>query len=386
MSRFVTLALYYLAVFLQAGTYGLTFMLPKLFASFGANEKDVGAMLLITAVTTIISVYYSGHFTDWLGRMPTMSLSGFSIAVALFLFSRADSLGFDVVIASALLGFGWSLFYAIGPIILTRVTQPDERVRSFAMLSVFMMAGFGLSPVMASLMEDVGLTVADSFTLMAAICVFSGALFLMLKHPIRRIAIDAAVEPRAGLTLGTVGRIMRSRGALPVTMACLGASVFAGMNNFQTVFAEAQSVPYADFFLSYTITVIICRVLLAGFSGGRRPYALIAGLQYIMCASVIVFMVIDGSWPLYILSAIMLGIGYGASYPILVAMAANDAEADLVPQTLQFFALTYFIGIFGFPLLAGWIIVEQGIFALLVVVAILAAVEASMAARRAFSG
>ncbi len=386
MSKFTILSLYFLAVFLQAGTYGLTFMLPKLFATFGANEKDVGAMLLITAVTTIISVYYSGHVTDLLGRMPTMSLSGFAIAAALFLFGSAQSLGGGLVIASALLGFGWSLFYAIGPIVLTRVTRPEERVRSFAMLSVFMMAGFGLSPVMVSLLENAGFPIADSFTLMAAVCVFSGVLFALLRNPVRRIATDTAVEPRARLTLGSVGRIMRSRGSLPVVMACLGASVFAGMNNFQTVFAEAQGVAYADFFFSYTITVIICRVLLMGFSGGKRPYALIAGLQYIMCASVIVFMLINGSWSLYILSAVMLGIGYGASYPILVAMAANDAEEDLVPQTLQFFALTYFIGIFGFPLLAGWIIVEQGIFALLVVVALLAAVEASMAARRVISG
>ena len=123
-------------------------------------------------------------------------------------------------------------------------------------------------------------------------------------------------------------------------------------------------------------------MLLARFNGGRLPYATISGLQFVMCASVVLFIFIDGSQTLYMLVAILFGIGYGASYPILAAMAANDADRDIVPQTLQFFALTYFVGIFGFPLVAGWMITEQGITALLVFVAVLAFIEASMALYR----
>ena len=162
-------------------------------------------------------------------------------------------------------------------------------------------------------------------------------------------------------------------------MVCLGASVFAGMNNFQTVFAQGEGLNYSDFFLAYTITVIICRLLLAGFSGGSSPYKTIALLQYIMCASVILFMFVDGSRSIYILSAILFGIGYGASYPILAAMAANDADESLVPQTIQLFSLTYFIGIFGFPFIAGWLIVDYSIPALLILIAGLALIEATMA-------
>ena len=71
------------------------------------------------------------------------------------------------------------------------------------------------------------------------------------------------------------------------------------------------------------------------------------------------------------------------SYPILVAMAAKDADKDLVAQTLQLFALSYFAGIFGFPLIAGWMIVEIGSTVLLTLIALLAAIEASLALRRA---
>ncbi|MGH1480149.1 MAG: MFS transporter [Geminicoccales bacterium] len=384
-SRFVILTLYFLGIFLQAGTYGLTFMLPKLFADFGADEKDVGRMLMVTAIATLISVYYSGHLSDRLGRMATLGLSGFAIALALFLFGWAKALGPMLVLASALLGIGWSLFYALGPVVLTRITEPGERVRYFSLLSIFVMAGFGLSPVMAAVLENIGLDISDAFFIMSAVCLFSGTLFWTLTTPIRELSLAKEEEPRSSLTLATVGRVFRSRGLVPVIMVCLGASIFAGMSNFQTVFAEAQGLNYADFFLAYTITVVICRIFLTGFSGGKAPYAVIAALQSVMCASILFFMVVDGNQPLYILVAILFGIGYGASYPILVAMAANDADDDLIPQTLQLFALTYFIGIFGFPLVAGWLIVEQGTLSLLILIAILAAIEATMAAKRFFS-
>jgi hypothetical protein len=59
---------FYLAVFLQAGAYGLTFMLPRLFEGLGSDEKAVGTMLIFTALSTLFSVYYCGHLSDAFGR------------------------------------------------------------------------------------------------------------------------------------------------------------------------------------------------------------------------------------------------------------------------------------------------------------------------------
>ena len=56
MPRFLVFFLYFTAIFLQAGAYGLTFMLPRLFDSFGANEKVVGAMLMVTTISTLVTV------------------------------------------------------------------------------------------------------------------------------------------------------------------------------------------------------------------------------------------------------------------------------------------------------------------------------------------
>ncbi len=386
MSRAAILALFFLAVFLQSGTYGLTFLLPDLFAQFGGDEKDVGAMLSITALATLATVYWSGHMSDALGRMTMLGLSGFTITLALFLYSITTGTGGTLTMASILIGFGWGLMYTLAPVVLARLSGSANRVRLFSLYAVFMMAGFGLSPVYASWLEAAGFDIRDAFRMVAIFCAVSGSLFLMLKRPIARYAITEAPNARSRLSIVAISKIMRSRGWLPVVMVCLGASVFAGLNNFQTSIARAQGLDYADYFLAYTLATVAFRLAFAGFSGGKSPYRIIAALQYVMAASALLFLVIGGNQIIYIACAILFAIGYGASYPILVAMAANDADDDLVPQTLQLFSLAYFIGIFGFPYIAGWLIVERGIPTLLIVVAILAAIEATMALLRHRNG
>ncbi|WP_170564804.1 MFS transporter [Ruegeria atlantica] len=382
MNRLTMFTMFYTASFLQAGAYGLTFMLPRLFETFGANEKMVGLMLFVTTIATLVTVYFAGHLSDRFGRVRTLGTACLSIAAALTAYGLADGVGVLLIFASVAIGFGWGLTYALSPIVLTGLVTTAERVRYFAILSVALMAGFGLSPVMASMMENSGLSVNFAFFVTAALCALAGVVFFALIKPIRMLSEPNGPEVRSSLSRASVAAIMRSRARLPVIMVCLGASVFAGMNNFQTVFADERGLDYADYFLVYTITVVLFRVVLARFKGGGNPYMTIAVLQYVMFGSVVLFMGIGGNAPMYLVVAFLFGIGYGVSYPILAAMTANDADQELLPQTLQFFALSYFIGIFGFPLIAGWMIVELGGFALLILVAALAGVEATMAVMR----
>jgi hypothetical protein len=69
MNRLTMFSLFYLASFFQSGAYGLTFMFPRLFEGFGSNEKVVGIMLFVTIISTLISVYFSGHLSGRIGRV-----------------------------------------------------------------------------------------------------------------------------------------------------------------------------------------------------------------------------------------------------------------------------------------------------------------------------
>ena len=112
-------SLFFTAVFSQSGAYGLTFMLPRLFDSFGADEKVVGTMLLLTTITTVITVYFLGHLSNLLGRLRTLGVACLAIAVSLFLFGSLNAVSVALIYASVLFGFGWALAYSLSPIVLT---------------------------------------------------------------------------------------------------------------------------------------------------------------------------------------------------------------------------------------------------------------------------
>jgi len=285
-------------------------------------------------------------------------------------------------IAGALLGSGWGLFYVLTPVVLTDITAKRDRIRIFTLLSVFIMAGFGLSPVLGSLLVKNGFAIHVTFTLTAVLCVVSGAIFLFLRRHIEAHSKYAQTSDHSALSVPAIMAIVRSRAIRPIVMVGVGASVFAAVTNFQTVYAVEHGLDYATYFLAYTITVIVCRVLFAEFVGGGAPYGVIAILLAVMVFSVMCLLLLRHGTVTYILGAVMFGIGYGVSYPIVKAMAANDAEPEYLSQTLQLFGFSYFIGVFGFPFVAGWIITSSGILILLVVAAFLSALECWLAYSR----
>jgi MFS family permease len=109
-------------------------------------------------------------------------------------------------------------------------------------------------------------------------------------------------------------------------------------------------------------------MLVAGFVVKRDPFRASCLLSGLMLASILMFgFVVESSFS-YVLAAVMLGIGYGLTYSVINGLAANEAPNGTTAQSLLLFSLSYFIGVFGFPLLAGKIIVEQGMHTLLLTV------------------
>lgn len=384
MQRRTFFVLYFGAIFLQSWTYGLTFLLPPLFAGIGADEKDVGQVLAVTMVSTLISVIYLGHITSYFGRMRSVGISGILIAASLLLFASADAMGGKLYLAGALLGIGWGIFYVLTPVVLTQIITLDERVRYFTLLSVFIMAGFGLSPVVGAFLDKPDAGIDAIFWLTSGLCCLSAAIFFWLTSTVAALSHKSDRSEQNILSIKALRGVLRTRALRPIIMVWIGGSVFAAITNFQTVYAELNNFEYSDYFLAYTVTVIVARVLLAEFMGGKSPYAVIAILLSVMTVSVALLLLLDDSRFLYVTGAILFGVGYGVSYPILKAMAANDADPALMSQTLQVFGLTYFIGIFGFPFIAGWIFAENGLTMLLSVALAMAAVECLLATARHF--
>ena len=387
MKRSTTFSLFLIACFLQGNTYGLIFLLPPLFADFGGTPVDVGDVLTATTISILLVILYSGKITQRLGLVNTIAFAGILLAASLVIIGAANNVGGGLFIAGSLLGFGWGMFYTLTPIAIDTVIKPDERVKFYTLLSISVMAGFGSSPVIGVEVEKITNSLASTFYIVALYCLISTVIFMLLKKPLRKLKLRQAVDITQATKKQNISKVLRSRALVLIIMIAINSSIFVCMTNYQALFAQQAGLNYAHFFLTYTTVVVLCRILLVQFMGGRSPYATIAVLLLFMIAGVALFLLLllffVGNAVIYIASAILFGVGYGAAYPILKAMAANEAEKGLLPQTMQAFGLSYFLFLFGFPFIAGRIIVNLGPVPLLQFALLLGIIQCVMAIRRA---
>ncbi|MGE7960105.1 MFS transporter [Pseudomonas sp. NPDC089530] len=366
--------LFCLASYLLSLSYGSTFLLSLLIGSRGGDEHDAGSVISVAMLSTFVAVIFSGHLSDLLGAARSIALFGCLLVVASLGFALTPGYGDGLLFFGLTLGLGWGVFYTLGPIIVAMMVAPAQRARFFALLSGSMMSGIGSGPLLGRLASALGYPLTAAFVLAAAAGLIGVLIFWRLgttlkKHPSHLGGGAAKISWASSV------RVLSSKALFPILMVGLGGCVFGGLSSFQTSYAASRSLDYSLFFLGFMAAAIGSRLLVAGFVVKRDAYRAACLLSGLMLVSILMFRFMVDDAASYLLAAVLLGVGYGLTYSVINGLAANEAPPGSTPQALLLFSLAYFIGVFGFPLLAGRIIVEQGMSSLLLTVLAVAALN-----------
>lgn len=115
-----------------------------------------------------------------------------------------------------------------------------------------------------------------------------------------------------------------------------------------------------------TFVAVVLSGYLADALGAARAIAGMGILLGIMLGSIALFAFgVSGNLS-YLLAAALLGVGYGLTYSVINGLVAHEAPSGMTSQALSLFSLAYFVGVFGFPWLAGKLIVDYGLWALMI--------------------
>nr|WP_314616838.1 MFS transporter [uncultured Pseudomonas sp.] len=351
-----------LGSYLLSLSYGTTFLLAMTLRAHGASEADAGSVISAAMLSTFLAVVFSGHLSDHLGAARSVAVGAVFLAAACLGFATWPGNGGAMMLFGLLLGFGWGVFYTLGPIIVAMLIEPQRRVKYFALLSGCMMTGIGTGPLLGRVAQALGYPVEAAFVVAAAASVLGGVMFWLMAprlQPHQGAVAVSRISPAAARS------VLSSKAAFAILMVGLGGAIFGGLSSFQTSYAALLQLDYSLFFIGFMSAVITCRLLVAGFIVKRDPYLMACLLTALIVLSVLMFMFWVASPGGYLLAAIVLGVGYGLTYSVINGLAANEAPAGQTAQALVLFSLAYFIGVFGFPLLAGKVIVEAGMAALL---------------------
>lgn len=353
-------SLFCLASYLLSMAYGSTFLLSLLMSSHGGNEKNAGTVISAAMVSTFVAVVLSGHLCDRLGAARSVALCGIALVVANLGFAVSASQLQLMMLFGFVLGIGWGVFYTLGPIMVAMMVEPAQRARYFALLSGSMMSGIGSAPLLGRLASQAGLPITWAFVIAALASLMGLLVSWRLAGQLQRLP-DQSGAVASKLSLAGVLSVLRSKAVFAIVMVGLGGAIFGGLSSFQTSYAQARPLDYSLFFAGFMGAAITGRMLVAGIVVKRDPYVMACLLSGLIVVSVLIFEFQVSSSLGYLLAAIVLGIGYGLTYSVINGLAANEAPAGTTTQSLLLFSLSYFIGVFGFPLLAGKVIVEHGL-------------------------
>lgn len=354
-------ALFCLASYLLSLSYGSTFLLSLLIDSRGGNEHDAGSVISMAMLSTFIAVIASGHLADALGAARSIACLGILLVVACLGFALTPGFGQGLMLFGLTLGLGWGVFYTLGPIIVAMLVAPSHRAKYFAWLSGSMMTGIGSGPLLGRAASAMGLPLESAFYIAALASLVGVLMFWRLGSYLKQQPNLLGTGTVSKISWASTRRVLGSKAAFAIIMVGLGGCVFGGLSSFQTSYAASQGLDYSLFFLGFMGAAITSRLLIASVVVKRDAYWSACVLSGLMLVSILMFSFgVHDSFS-YLLAAITLGVGYGLTYSVINGLAANEAPTASTPQALLLFSLSYFIGVFGFPLLAGMLIVEHGV-------------------------
>ena len=305
--------------------------IPIYLSRLGSKEAEIGVLVGVFSVSSLVLRPFVGRA---LLKIPERS---FMIAGALlYAFSSIAYLiakpFWPFLIVRILQGIGLALFATASFTLVTRISPEARRGQSIGYFYLAINIAFALAP-------SFGVAIVNLFDFPILFLVCTGlslcSLFITLK--LERTKIDSLE------TQSIRNQPFVSREALPSSiMAFMGSMIWGAVTAFFPLYALGQGVSNPGlFFAALAITLILAR----GLGGkildiyAREKVILPCLLAQIIAMSILIF---STTLPMFILVAVIWGMGTAFFYPALVAYVIDLAGPSRGPAIGTYMALSDF--------------------------------------------
>lgn len=317
--------------------------------TFMDNKTIAGFVISCYTISALITRFFSGYLLDNFKRKPLFLLAFFVFCNVFLLYTSTDNLPLFCFFR-ILHGFGYGLSAVAANTIVVDIlpnSRRGEGLGYFGLANNFSMA-FG--PLTGILMHNAQFTYHQVFVT-GFVCCFVGFLLSCLVKPKSQI-----LAKKQKLKLENIVLLNSITGA--IAFVCF-AVPYGITTNYVMQYAKEINLEYSNyFFLTMAIGMAVSRI----FAGKRVDKGLIiptikTGLQLTLaCFACLIFVAISNvhlPWlaiSLYYLGALLLGTGYGITFPAyncyFVSLASKERRATAVSTYLTSWDVGLGIGIF----------------------------------------
>ncbi|HEY4143949.1 MFS transporter [Pinirhizobacter sp.] len=338
-----------------AGGYGATFLVSDWYRAQGGSDIDAGATLGVALVGTLVGVPVVGWFAGQLDASRLAALAALTMSAGYLL------LGSGLVnlphVAALLIGLGWGMFYIGGPMALSERITDAQRGPWFTRFSAFQMTGICGSPILlTAVIAQTGMAIQATFLLVGGMGMLAALLLGMFASREPRGHDEPSLRP----WVRKLSAVAASSAIRPIAMVGLGGCVFSGIMSFQGSLVEGTDSHASTFFAVHAATVVTLRLMLARRLSMMPQLRLITVLLSCLILGIVCLLGTSFHPAFHIIAAMLTGAGYGLVYPVIQTWTINHSAPEHRHAALTWFVVAYFVGIFGFPVVGGWILVGAG--------------------------
>jgi MFS family permease len=316
--------------------------LPLYVQHIGGDQKDVGIIIGIFTLSSVLCRPFIGKFTDILGRKPLLISGAFIFLLSPFSY-YVSSTECALILARIFHGVGIAAFGTSCIAMIADMSPPNKRGEAFGAFGLSTMIALSVSPAAGTWLL-VRFSFSDVFLTEAILA--GGALILSLLVKETFHIVPTRIN---GSMKGVV---------LPSLLILLCTITYGSIVAFLPFFARNIS-DFGLFYTAYAFSSILIRIPIGKISDRIGRQKIILPGLVTTCAALLI---LSQSNALHLLigSGFLYGLGFSSVYPTLTALLVDRVHKKARARGLAFFTASFDLGIavgsfaFGFiPLL--WI-------------------------------
>ena len=345
---FLTMALANLFTMSSISTF---FLFPLFITGHGGTKADIGIMMAVFTIASILCRPWISEMIDRLGRKKCYTIACLILSllplVYLFFNGNISSFYIPLLFVRIIHGVGLALSFTSVITYIADIIPKNRLNEGLGMFGVTALVGLAVGPIIAELIiRQFGFAI---FFITSSILAIIG---LLLHLPL----MESYVHNKPGSASPSFFSILKNKRRIFIVLLTFffgfGLSAVFG---FLTPFAEEKHLAFISlFFIAYSAGAISMR-----FFGGRLadrvgegriiPYAFI-----ITSIGILMIIFLDGDLTL-ILSGFISGSGHGLLYPCLNAIAVRNEPQAIRGKIMGVFTGGIDTGIFLGSILFGYI-------------------------------
>jgi len=302
--------------------------LPIYLSRFGSSEVEIGVLIGILGVSSLVLRPFVGRALLKIPEKTFMSAGAFIFALTSIAYLLSSPF-WPFLMVRVLQGIGIAFFYTASVTFIANISPEAHRGQSLSYFYLAFNISFALSPTLGMfLINQFSFTILFLFCLGLSLC----SLFLTTRFGKKQI------EPAEDMS--NRDESFLSRQALPSAIIAFFAHIIWGaLTAFFPLYSLDQGVANPGFFFAaYAIMIILGRAL-----GGkildlysREKVILPCLTTYIISMTILAF---SKTLPMFILVAVIWGIGNAFLMPSLVAYVVERAGSSRGPAIGTFTAI-----------------------------------------------